>query len=144
MYYILHKATLNPLRNNILITNDVYLKMKSQYIFIRHTKKKTNTNSLKILKKVWHFNKICTFEIYIINSIANNTFWISKIRPLVTEQRYGLNLCAEIVLRHVLCGRSWCYFRYSKISISHTSFLFKNEVTINFHTPHKNTQIKTA
>jgi hypothetical protein len=96
MYYVLHKATLNPLRNNILIKKIFFFKNEVTMHIHTPYKEKNKYNQLKDLKKVWHFNKICTFEIYIINSIANNTFWISKIRPFGNKQRNGWNSCSEI------------------------------------------------
>ena len=52
MYYILHKATLNPLWNNILITKRFLFKNEVTIHIHTPYKEKTNTNSLKILKKV--------------------------------------------------------------------------------------------
>jgi hypothetical protein len=52
MYYILHKATLNPLRNNILITKRFLFKNEVTIHIHTPYKENTNTNSLKILKKV--------------------------------------------------------------------------------------------
>ena len=74
MYYILHKATLNPLRNNILITKRFLFKNEVTIHIHTPYKEKNKYKQLKDFEKNSHFNKLCTFEIYIINSIANNTF----------------------------------------------------------------------